>query len=68
MLLRKYTIKRYFIFQPQLTNASALPGEMKKGKIPYFHSMLYCCIARLQPVTGLIYSVLLLATHAHAAI
>ena len=28
--------------------------------------MLYCCIARLQPVTGLIYSVLLLATHAYA--
>jgi len=30
--------------------------------------MLYCCIARLQPVVGVIYSALLLATHAHAAI
>jgi len=27
--------------------------------------MLYDCIARLQPVAGLIYSVLLLTTHAH---
>jgi len=30
--------------------------------------MLYFCIARLQPVAGLIYTVLLLATHAHAAV
>jgi len=29
--------------------------------------MLYHCIARLQPVAGLIYSVLLLSTHAHTA-
>ena len=29
--------------------------------------MLYRCIARLQPIAGLIYSVLLIATHAHAA-
>jgi len=30
--------------------------------------MLECWIAILQSVTGLIYSILLLATHAHAAI
>jgi len=30
--------------------------------------MLYYCIAKLQPVPGLIYSVLLLATHAHTAV
>jgi len=29
--------------------------------------MLHDCIARLQPVAGLIYSVVLLATHAYAA-
>jgi len=28
--------------------------------------MLYYCIARLQPVAGLIYPVLLFATHVHA--
>jgi len=33
-----------------------------------FTQMLYCCITTLQPLTGLIYSVLLLATHIHAAI
>jgi len=27
MLLRKQAIKRYFIFPPHPTNASALPGE-----------------------------------------
>jgi len=30
--------------------------------------MLYRCIGGLQPVAGFIYSVLLFATHAHAAI
>jgi len=30
--------------------------------------MLYYCIARLQPVAGLISSILLLAAHAHATI
>jgi len=30
--------------------------------------MLYYCIARLQPVAGLVYSVLSLATYAHAAV
>jgi len=30
--------------------------------------MLYCCIARLQPVAGLIYSVLLFTTDAHTAV
>jgi len=32
MLLKKNAIKRYFIFPPRLTSASALPGEMKKDK------------------------------------
>jgi len=31
-VLEKYAIKRYFIFSPQPTSASALPGEMKKNK------------------------------------
>jgi len=29
-ITEKVGIKRYFIFPPQLTSASALPGEMKK--------------------------------------
>jgi len=29
--------------------------------------MLYCCIARFQPVAGLIYLVSLFVTHGHAA-
>ena len=33
MLLRKYTIKRYFIFPPHLTSASALPVETQNPEI-----------------------------------
>jgi len=51
-------MKKYFIFPPHLTSASALPGEMQKHKNS----------ARVRPVAGLIYSVLLLATYAHAAV
>jgi len=46
----------------------AVPSEMQKQKCHPFTQMLYCCNARLQPVAGLIYSVLLLATHAHATV
>ena len=52
-VLRKQAMKRFFIFPHHLASASALPGEMKK-RHP-FTQMLYGCIARLQPVTGLIY-------------
>ena len=68
MLLRKQAIIKYFIFPPHLTNASALSDKMKEDKKNPFTQMLYCCIARLQPAAALIYSVLLLATHAYAAI
>jgi len=60
---RKVSNKKWFIFPPRLTSASALPCETLKRKIARFTRMLYCCTARLQPVVDLIYSVLLLATH-----
>jgi len=63
MLLRKQAIKRYFILPPHLPNASALPGKMPNHKnCIFFFRLLYYCIARLQPVFGLNYSVLLLTT------
>ena len=37
MLLIKKAIKIYFIFPPQLTNASALPGETGNPEIASFH-------------------------------
>jgi len=37
MLLRKQTIKMYFIFLPHLTSASALPGETGNPEIASFH-------------------------------
>jgi len=47
MLLRKQAIKRYFIFPPHLTPASALPvpGEMKKDKNSILS--LKCCTIAL---------------------
>jgi len=47
-------------------------AKCRNTKIASFHSnavglLLHYCIARLQPVASLIYSVLLLATHADAA-
>ena len=45
LLLRKWAIKRCFIFSPHLTIVSALPGKMKKTKIASFYSnavLLHC--------------------------
>jgi len=42
--------------------------EMLKCKNCIFLRMQYSCIARLRPVAGLIYSVLLITTHAVAAV
>jgi len=44
MLPMKQAMKRYFIFPPHLTNASALPGEMQKHKNNIF-SFKCCTIA-----------------------
>ena len=61
--------RMYFSFQSQLTTTSALPGKMQKQNLLHpFIQMLYYCTTRLQPVASLIYSVLSLATHAHAAL
>ena len=60
---QKVNDQKYFVFPPHLTSASAVPGETQKHNIASFTQMLLYCIARLQPVAGLIYSVLLLATH-----
>jgi len=48
---------------PHLTSISALPCKTLNHKIACFTQMLCYCIARLQPATDLICSVLLLATH-----
>jgi len=37
MLPRRLAIKMYFIFPPQLTSASALPGETGNPEIASFH-------------------------------
>jgi len=66
MLLRKYTVKGTLFFH--LTCASALPGKIKNDKIASFHSNAVLFNCRLQSVAGVIYSVSLFATHAHAAI
>ena len=42
MLPRKWAIKRYFIFPPQLTSASALPGETGNPEIASFHLNAAC--------------------------
>jgi len=42
MLPRKQEIKMYFIFQPQLTSASALPGETGNPEIASFHLNVAC--------------------------
>jgi len=42
MLPRKYAIKMYFIFQPYLTSASALPGATGNPDIASFH-LNYAC-------------------------
>jgi len=62
-------IKRYLVFPPHQSSASTLPGERQKHKNCIF-SLKSCikCIAKLQPVAGLIYSVLLLATCTYAAV
>jgi len=60
-------IRRHFIFPPRLTSAYALLDEMQKHKIASFRSdaeVLHCHAS-----TGRwLNSVLLLVTHAHAAI
>ena len=52
MLLRKWSIKRYFIFPPQLI--IVLLQYLAKCRNTKYHQILYHCIARLQPVAGLI--------------
>jgi len=56
----------YFTTSPNC--ASAPPGKTTKCKNFIFFHMLYYCIASLQPVASLLYSVLFLATHANAAV
>jgi len=36
ILLRKYAIKKYFLFPPHLTSASALPGKTGNPAIAFF--------------------------------
>jgi len=45
MLLSKHAIKRYFIFSPHLTIASALPGETVNPEIGSFHLNAACCFS-----------------------
>jgi len=42
MLPRKQAIKMYFIFPPDLTSASALPGETGNPEIASFHLNVAC--------------------------
>jgi len=42
MLPRKQAIKIYFIFPPQLTSASALPGGTRNPEIAPFHLNAAC--------------------------
>jgi len=42
MLPRKYEIKLYFICQPRITSASALPGETRNQEIASFHLNAAC--------------------------
>jgi len=64
-VIEKVSNQKYLTFPPHLTSVSTLPGECRSTKSHPFTQMLYYCIARLQPVAGLIYSVLLLTTDAH---
>jgi len=71
MLSTKKAIKTCFIFSPHLPRASVLLGEQRHKNCIFSFK---CCIIPLpnymvksdNGVVGLIYSVLLLATHAHA--
>ena len=62
-VIEKVSSQKYSICPPYLTSASALPCKMH-----VFTQIMYYSIAGLQPVTGLIYSVLLRATHTLAAV
>jgi len=42
MLPRKYAIKRYFIFPPNLSSTSALSGETGNSEIASFHLYPAC--------------------------
>jgi len=46
MLPRMKAIKMYFIFPPQLTNASALPGATGNPKIASFHVNIACFLPK----------------------
>jgi len=46
VLLRKYAIKKYFIFPPHLTNASALPWETGNPKDASFHLNAACFLPK----------------------
>jgi len=62
----KVSIHKALTFPPHLTSICALSAGGRDTKLCLFTQMPYYC--RLRPVTSLIYSVLLLATHAHAAV
>jgi len=53
MLLSKQAVKRYFIFAPHLTSASALPGETHKHENRMF-SLKCCnyCFSKVQPIAA----------------
>ena len=64
MLPRKKEVKRYFIFPPHLTSASALPGKTRKHENRiFFTQMLYYCFSRVQPVAALFFQFYWLETH-----